>query len=116
MEHQDAFCFESSAEAYYEQPTNHPYISFADDDDVQSDNWIMARDVLQGEECFILGKEFITQEEEYVMWEEAAPGGLKQKDECFRDVFEEESALPEDDSLHYMDQYFRLKTTVRQTY
>lgn len=114
MENQDALTFESAQEVCYELSNEDTYIPFTDYEDVKSDNWMTAPDVLLPEECFMLGKEYISLEEEYVMWEGTAPCGLKQRNERFRDVFEEESALPEDDSLHHMDQYFRLKTTPRQ--
>lgn len=116
MENQDALTFESAQEVYDGLSNQDTYIPFTDYEDVQSDNWMTAPDVLLSEECFIQGKEYISLEEEYVMWDEAVPCGLKQRNERFRDVFEEESALPEDDSLHHMDQYFRLKTTTRLPY
>lgn len=116
MKNQDALIFESAQETCYELSNEDHYIPFTDYEEVQSDNWMTAPDVLQPEECFILGKEYIMLEEEYVMWEGTSRCELKQKEESFRDVFEEESALPEDDSLHYIDPYFRLKTTARQPY
>lgn len=116
MDNQDALTFESAQETSYKLSNADPYIPSTGYEEVQSDNWMTAPDVLLPEECFMLGKEYISLEEEYVMWEETASCGLKQRNERFRDVFEEESALPEDDSLHHMDQYFRLKTTTRQPY
>ncbi|MBC8004695.1 MAG: hypothetical protein H7X84_04405 [Verrucomicrobia bacterium] len=116
MKNQDALTFESTQEVYHGLSNEDTYSPFTDNEDVQSDKWTTAPDVLLPEECFIQGKEYISLEEEYVIWEETAPCGLKQRNERFRDVFEEESALPEDDSLHHMDQYFRLKTTTRQHY
>lgn len=115
MENQDALTFESAQDVCYGLSNEETYIPFTDYEQVQSDHWVTAHDVLLPEECFILGKEYISLQEEYVMGEGTAPCGLK-REERFRDVFEEQAALPEDDSLHYMNQYFRLKTTTRQPY
>lgn len=75
-----------------------------------SDNDILL-DEFQEEEYFILNEEFVRMEEEYVMWEGTLPCCRKNKE---KDVFEiEQLSLPEDGSLHHLEEYFTLKTNSR---
>ena len=75
---------------------------------------ILSNDILvedfPEDELFVLREEYVMMEEEYVMWEGTAPCGVKNKSKSFKDVFQEELVLPEDDSLHHLEGYYTLKT------